>query len=335
MKLRGAISGFGNVASLGHLPGWRTRLNVEIVAVHDPVAARRHEALRLIRGVRVYEDLDLMLSGERLDFIDICSPPAYHVDAAEKALQANVHTLVEKPLCLTVADFDRLAALARKQNRALSCVHNWKYAPVYKKAAELIASGETGPLRYLSLSRLRDTHAGGAAWRLDPKIGGGGILVDHGWHVFYLMHSLSGGLEPESISARLHVEADSPVETAADLTINFRGGLLAYAHLSWRAPIRRNSAILYGDKGLLEIENDKATLTDASGRVLDCSVRDAPDDSYHAAWFSEVAANFEHAIAADAESQIRSATLAEARVALALTLAARRSNDLGSVPVAP
>lgn len=75
MKLRGAISGFGQVAALGHLPGWRTRPDVEIVAVHEPLASRRHEALKLIRNVRVYEDLELMLNGEQLDFLDVTSLP--------------------------------------------------------------------------------------------------------------------------------------------------------------------------------------------------------------------------------------------------------------------
>jgi len=36
--LRGAISGFGEVAAQAHLAGWRTLPDVNIVAIHDPVA---------------------------------------------------------------------------------------------------------------------------------------------------------------------------------------------------------------------------------------------------------------------------------------------------------
>ena len=41
-----------------------------------------------------------MLDGERLDFVDVASPPAYHAAAARMALEAGAHVLVEKPLCL-------------------------------------------------------------------------------------------------------------------------------------------------------------------------------------------------------------------------------------------
>src|SRR5947209_3007016 len=113
MKIRGAISGFGNVAAQGHLPGWRSIPEVEIVAVHEPVPERRHEALRLIKGVRVYEDLELMLSGERLDFLDVASPPAFHYETARRALEAGAHVLVEKPVCLKLDEIDALESLAR------------------------------------------------------------------------------------------------------------------------------------------------------------------------------------------------------------------------------
>src|SRR5712671_4589785 len=110
-KLRGAISGFGEVAARAHLPGWRTRDDVGIAVVHDPLSARRHEAIRLIKSVRVYDDLGLMLDGESPDFVDIASPPAYHAESIRAALNAGAHVLVEKPLCLTLHDFNQLKEL--------------------------------------------------------------------------------------------------------------------------------------------------------------------------------------------------------------------------------
>ena len=59
MKLRGAISGFGEVAARGHLPGWLAREGVSIVAVHEPIAERRQVAMRLLKSARIYDDLGL------------------------------------------------------------------------------------------------------------------------------------------------------------------------------------------------------------------------------------------------------------------------------------
>jgi predicted dehydrogenase len=325
VKLRGAISGFGQVAAMGHLPGWRSRPEVQIVAVHEPVAERRHEALRMIEGVRVYEDLDLMLTGERLDFVDIASPPAYHAASVTSGLRAGVHVLVEKPLCLTIEDFDRLEALARSKNRILFCAHNWKYASPYVTARRLIGEDKLGHLTYASIIRMRAQQAGGAIWRLDPKLGGGGILVDHGWHAFYLLHWIFGGSLPLSLSARFSAAPHSRVEESADVAIIFPHGAIGYCHLSWRAPFRRTSTLIYGDRGAIEIEADRLIFTARNESPIDLSIPDPPDDSYHAAWFSRLAARFESAIEDGMDSQTSRENLLEARTALHLTLAGQES----------
>lgn len=73
--------------------------------------------MRLIKNVRVYDDLELMLDGESPDFVDIASPPAYHAAAARAALAAGAHVIVEKPMCLTLEEFDTIAELARRKSR--------------------------------------------------------------------------------------------------------------------------------------------------------------------------------------------------------------------------
>src|SRR5579863_82506 len=141
--LRGAISGFGEVAAQAHLAGWLSRPDVAIVAVHEPTASRRHAAINLVKNVRVYDDLELMLAGEALDFVDIASPPAFHAATARMALEAGAHVLVEKPLCLERGELAQLSGLAARQSRVLMCVHNWKHSPVYRRAHELIDSGRS------------------------------------------------------------------------------------------------------------------------------------------------------------------------------------------------
>jgi len=328
-KLRGAISGFGEVAARAHLAGWRTRENVVIGAIHDPISERRHEAIRLIKNVRVYDDLELMLDGEAPDFVDVASPPGLHHQAARAALSAGVHVIVEKPLALSLHEFDELAAIAVEKGRILMCVHNWKYAPAYAVARRAIEAGRLGAIRFMSIDRLRTEPAGtggsGGKWRASAA-SGGGILIDHGWHVFYLMCWLLGGDSPVAISARLESPASMDVDDVADVRIRFASGAFARAHLSWRAPVRRTSALIYGERASLEIEGDRVLLTRRSGEVEDLSVPDIADDSYHSAWFGGVAEEFERAVTEGTDSQVASRNLTEARVALMLIDAARRSS---------
>ncbi len=325
MTLRGAISGFGEVAARGHLPGWRTRPDVQIVAIHDPIAARRHEAINLIRNIRVYDDLELMLAGEKLDFLDIASPPAYHEATALAALAAGVNVLVEKPLALEAEALSRLTTASRKASRVMMCVHNWEHAPSYRRAHDLIASGRLGRVSYVSFLRLRSGPAGqggsaaigGERWRLDSR-SGGGILIDHGWHVFYLAQFLLGGAGPIGASARLMNAPGSTVDEVADVRVDFANGVIAYMHLSWRAPLRRTSAMIYGSDAVLEIDENRLTLTTRSGTVEDHSVTDAGDDSYHPTWFGGMAEQFERAIREGCNGPRMQANLAEASGALAI-----------------
>jgi predicted dehydrogenase len=341
MALRGAISGFGEVAAQAHLAGWRARPDVTIVAVHDPVSARRHQAINLVRNVRVYDDLELMLTGEALDFVDIASPPAFHANTVRLALEANINVLVEKPLCLEPAEFAELAGLAARKRRVLMCVHNWKHSPAYRRAHELVMAGRLGALRYVSLVRLRQGPAGGGGiagaggerWRLDARTGGG-ILIDHGWHVLYLAQWLMGGVAPVSVSARLQLRPGTNVDEIADLRLEFPGMALAYSHMSWRAPVRRTSAVIYGEDAILEIKGDDLFLTGRSGGVEDHSVSDSADDSYHASWFSGVASDFETALQAGVGSGLIRDNQAEAKMAVEVISAARRSNESGGSAVA-
>src|SRR5271170_3297681 len=242
-KLRGAISGFGEVAARAHLGGWRSRPNLAIAAIHDPVSERRHEAIRLMKNVRVYDDLELMLDGEAPDFVDVASPPALHREAARSVLEAGAHVIVEKPLALTRAEFVELAALALQKRRVLMCVHNWKYAPAYATAHRAIKAGRLGAIRFMSIDRLRTEPAGaggsGGKWR-SAAASGGGILIDHGWHAFYLAQWLMDAA-PLSVSAQLSYEAGSGLDEVADLKVTFPSDRTAEIHLSWRAPARRTA----------------------------------------------------------------------------------------------
>jgi predicted dehydrogenase len=330
MILRGAISGFGAVAARAHLPGWQSRPAINIVAVHDPVGARRHHAINVIKNVRVYDDLELMLDGEALDFVDITSPPAFHAAAAERALEAGVNVIVEKPLCLDATELTRLSSLAVSNNRILMCVHNWKYSPAYRRAYELIEAGRLGQVQYISLVRMRRRPAGsdsedpaaGELWRLDAKTGGG-ILIDHGWHTFYLAQWLMGN-KPLSVSSYLRFDANR-VDDFAELRMHFPGARIVNVLLTWGAPVRRTAAVIVGSAGLLEIEGDKIILTEDSGRYTDYSVTDDPEDSYHAAWFISAAADYERVLSEGPGAQLARANLDEATTALALTIGARRS----------
>lgn len=278
-----------------------------------------------------------MLDGEALDFVDIASPPAFHARTARMALEAGAHVLCEKPLCLEPAELDELVTLAARRSRVLMCVHNWKHSPAYRRAYDAVKAGLVGEVRSVALTRLRTEPAGGGGaiggerWRLDAKTGGG-ILIDHGWHTFYLAQWLIGAA-PASVSAKLDFIAGSTVDDRAVIAIEYAGGRSAAIDLSWRAAGRLTSALIRGDEGILEIDANRIMLTAPSGTIEELAVADAPDDSYHPSWFAGVAAEFANAITQGPSGVIMETNLAEAVAVAALIAGARRSAAIGGAPV--
>lgn len=70
-----------------------------------------------LHGLKVYQSLEEILADPDIDLVDICLPPAMHVEAACKAFEAGKHVLCEKPLGLNTEDCDKILAAAQKANR--------------------------------------------------------------------------------------------------------------------------------------------------------------------------------------------------------------------------
>jgi len=224
--VRGAILGVGNVAINGHLPGWRERRDIEIVAAADVREEGRAALAERLPDARWYDSVDALLAAEKLDFVDICTPPAFHASAIRPALEAGAHVLCEKPLVLSSTELASLGALARDRGLVLATVHNWRHSPVLLRATELVRSGTVGAVSRVRWETLRDRPAAvsGQAdnWRVDPAVAGGGILLDHGWHALYAIQQWIQG-EPDRVSARLESRRDgkSDLEDTAEVALEY------------------------------------------------------------------------------------------------------------------
>ena len=87
-------------------------------------------------------------------------------------------------------------------------------------------------------------------------------MIDHGWHVFYLMQWLFGGDAPTEFPP-LQSSASGASKDLADLRVTFPEPSRTGA-FSWRGRARRTLSMIYGELGMLEIQGDRVTFTDRS-----------------------------------------------------------------------
>jgi predicted dehydrogenase len=257
--LRGAIIGFGEVARYGHWPAYAESREAKILAVVDRTEERRRIARESLSGVATFATIEELAAGPEIDFIDICTPPALHGGPMLYGLARRWNILCEKPLLLDIAELEKARDLATESRRTIVPIHNWKYAPIVRRATEILRSGAIGNLREIEIRTLRVQDCAVADpdhpnWRRDPAIAGGGVLMDHGWHAIYLARHWFGA-EPGEVHASLHRPAPKEVEDEAALTLVFPRGH-AKIFLTWRADVRRNTMRLIGEHDEIAIDDD-------------------------------------------------------------------------------
>jgi predicted dehydrogenase len=320
--LRGAFIGFGNVAAQGHLPGWRSRDDVVIVAATDVLANRRDAFLKACPDGRWYESVDDLLSGEMLDFVDICTPPSSHAGLIKQALDANLHVICEKPLVTRLADAQLLAAAAARAGRIVYAVHNWLKAPICLKISALIAEGAIGDTRSIRWRTLRTQPAaavgpaGGTNWRVDPGIAGGGILFDHGWHALYCIVRWGGA--PSGIAATLETRRfhEWPLEDTATVALDLVSGT-SEIYLTWAGEERANFIDIEGEHGHISVAGDHVVLQTKLRKHHWSCPPSLSEGSHHQDWFIAVAEDFRVAAAAGGKGNLEEAVLCAQLIDLA------------------
>ena len=358
--LRGAILGFGAVAERGHLPAWKDDPRFEIVAVAEPRNERRAAAARALPEARVYGAILELLKVERLDFVDVASPPLFHGDAIVAAAKSGLHVLCEKPLVTSRDAFAIVTGAASAAGVVLHPVHNWKHADAYQLLTRIVkppfarpcglravAGGERqaacavghadaspciGELREIHFQIERDGWSMSAAdWRASRRIAGGGILVDHGWHTFYLAQGLARR-RPQVVRATIEKRRyrDADVEDSARCAIDF-GDCSATIDLSWAGSVRSTAWAVHGDAGSVEIRDAALHARCGVEQTVRNLATSLSHGSHHPEWFPGVLASFAAAIADPAAARDG---LLEAAWCVSLLEAAYASAAAGGTPVA-
>jgi predicted dehydrogenase len=315
-----------------HLPIWRENRHFRIDAVMEPLPERALLVKELLPEARIYSRLAPLFAENRLDYVDICTPPCFHADIMINACRSGMHVFCEKPLVTSLKELRRIHRIARQLDRVVFTVNNWKYAPLWNKAIKLThEENKVGTVRSVSISVLRPPNSGGGVsnWRRCVDIAGGGILLDHGWHNLYLILSVIRET-PCAISAKIEYTDvnGSSIDETVDLVIRFPNAE-ARLYLTWQAAVRQNHGTITGDRGTLSIHDDHLVLDTVAGRS---PIRyDFSDPlsggSHHRQWMDPVVTEFHRELWA---TENRASNFMEATWCAYLTHLAYRSHREGS-----
>ena len=315
-KLKVGIIGVGGIAQGAHIPAWRARSDVSVVAIADINEQKLMMVKEKYQIPHAFTDYRDLLAMEEIDAVSVCTPNLTHVPISIDALEAGKHVLCEKPVAVTGKE--AMAAVQKAQ--AVGRIFMGAFCRRFEAASQLlrqrIQQGELGEVYYAKAGYLRRSGIPGlGGWFTDKSRSGGGCMLDIGVHVLDLTYWLMGSPQPVSVTGRVFqkfadVAVDGgwpPAETrigdvftgvndvddCAFGSIKFANGAVLNVEASWAAHVEPGSYLqLFGEKGGVR-QDSRGTrlLTTVEGKHVDEVLEVKDQNSY----FQEVA-HFRHCI---------------------------------------
>lgn len=209
-----------------------------VVMVSDLAAHRLDACRRQYPHVQTTTDFDAMLGA--VDAVVISTPVRTHFDLALRALRANRHVLIEKPMTDSSEDAVRLVDEAARRQLVLMVDHTFVYSAAVRKIRQLIQEDTLGHVYYYDSIRVnlglfqRDVNV---VWDLavhDVSI------LDHIWDE-----------KPCAISANGVCHVPGSPENMAYLTLYFRGNTMAHVNVNWLAPVKVRRTLIGGSRKMI------------------------------------------------------------------------------------
>ncbi len=217
---------------------------------------------------RVYPDYQTMAEAEAaredgIDFVSITTPNDTHYPIAKCFLEHGIHIMCDKPLALNAEQGRELAKLAKEKDLLFGVTYTYTGYAMIRQAREMIDAGEIGritciqgeyPQEWLAVSLVSGSSEQ-ATWRQDPaRSGASGCCADIGTHVECLISKMTG-LHPTRVIARFDsIPADIPLETNAQMMVEFDGGIPG---MIWTSQVAMGHETevgvrVFGEKGSVE-----------------------------------------------------------------------------------
>jgi len=211
----------------------------EIVAVADTVPENARAASRLT-GCRIADSLQGLLELE-LDGVVIATPSALHAEQARAALEHGRAVFCQKPLGRTAAETLEIIEAARRADRLLGVDLSYRFVEGARRIRELVQAGELGRV-YAADLVFHNAYGPDKPWFYDPRLSGGGCVIDLGIHLVDLALWTLPGAKVSGVSSHLFVKGEpmadpaTQVEDFALAELELDTGAIVRLACSWNLP---------------------------------------------------------------------------------------------------
>jgi predicted dehydrogenase len=215
--------------------------------------ARLAEEFSIPRTTTRWEEL---ADDPGIDAVVVATPNALHAPQTEACLRAGKHVLVEKPMATSVAECEAMIAASAESDRVLMVAHCWRFREEVVSMKERIAAGDLGDIVKTRSYGLHERWSP-SGWFTDPKLAGGGALMDMGVHAIDTTRFVLGDPEPGRVCAAVGTRYTAgPVDDDGVLLITWSNGTNSVVESGWRQPHIEGleaETEVYGTRGFARI----------------------------------------------------------------------------------
>jgi predicted dehydrogenase len=214
-----------------------------------------------------YDQVEDLLADSAVDAVYISSPVHLHCEHVLAAAASGKHVFCEKPMALTADECHRMINACADAGVHLEICFVLRGWPIYHQVKQLLDEGRLGQVVQLRAHLAKWTPRKKDEWRLDPRQGGGGTLIDAGSHYLDLFRFLIGDIARIACMGSSAV-FDWEVEESAYALVQFKSGAHAMLTASCTIPHGGNVLEIYGTEGTLLLGSELRIVTAAGEEVL-------------------------------------------------------------------
>lgn len=222
----------------------------EVVCVGARSLPRAQEFADKFGIKKAYGSYDEVASDPNVDVVYIGVIHIYHVKLSKQILKAGKNVLCEKPVAANLSQLLEIQQVAKECKRFFMEAVWTRCFPIYRKIKEEIRSGNLGEIQHVQcqffvpISRVE---------RINKPELGGGSLHDLGIYPIQLATMVFNNEKPIKITADASL-SDQGVDLNGCITLTYKNGGKAVLIYSTLFQGKKNSAIIYGSKGTIEID---------------------------------------------------------------------------------
>lgn len=194
-KYKIGIVGYGYIATVRHIPGYRKDKRADIVSIVGPDKNKARKIAEKEKIPYYFDSLDEMLD-LNLDIVSVCTPPGTHSGITIKALESGCNVLVEKPMAMNTVEANEMIAASKMYNKSLCVAHNFLFSKSMQKVKDMLKNNEIGEIQDVSAIQISSTKRDLPIWYHSLP---GKLLFDEVPHMIYMMREFIPNLDIKDI----------------------------------------------------------------------------------------------------------------------------------------